>query len=207
MKRLLWVRHPEVIYNVPPSIRLRGGLDLPLSSRGYSQIPIMTDRLRELYPNVDCVRSSPLERASTLATAIAHAYNVKVIKMEGLGSWDYGCYNGRLVSEVEDVLSTLSTGSGRDLAPKGGQSMNDFLAKLTADIKTARTEASETGTTLIVTHLQCIMMGVHWLVSGLPEDVSSMPYEYRENNEIEPGGWIEVKRDWTVVRPPISNPS
>ena len=199
MKRLLWVRHPETAYNIPPNIKLRGCLDLPLSSRGYVQIPQIVEKIKDAYPNVDYVRSSPLERASTLATAIAHAYNLKVSRMDEFKSWDYGCYNGRLVSEVQDVLNTLSIGAGRDLAPKGGQSMNDFLEKLTGGIKTTITEASETGVTVIITHLQCIMMGVHWLVCGLPENMTSMSYEYKESNEVEPGCWVEVKRDWTVV--------
>ena len=127
MKKLLWVRHPQTSYNIPPNIRLRGCLDVPLSPHGFSQIPEIVERLKKTHPDIRQIYSSPLERASILATTVAHEYGLKVVKIDELKGWDYGVYNGRSVSEILDVLKVLSTGAGRDLAPKDGQSMNDFL--------------------------------------------------------------------------------
>ena len=199
MKRLVWLRHPQTAYNVEP-IRLRGCLDVPLSPYGFSQIPTIVENLKAAYPNIKQIYSSPLERASILATTIAHEYDLKVVKLDELKSWDYGTYNGKPVVEIRDVLKVLSTGAGRDLAPKGGQSMNDFLIQLTKGIKEIIYHAPEEGEVLITTHLQCVLMGVHWLTVGLPEDTSAMLYEYQETNEVEPGTWLEVKRDWVVVK-------
>lgn len=195
MKRIIFLRHPQTAFNVDP-IRLRGNLDIPLSATGFGQIPKIVKRIKKSLPNVKKIYTSPLARASILATAVAHEYNLNAEKVDALSSWNYGVLNGRQVSEVLDVLKTLSEGAGRELAPKGGESMNDFLGRLGATITRIISEAPEEGHVVIVTHLQNIMMGRAFLQQGLPEDVTKMPYEYEETNEIEPGGWIELKRQW-----------
>ena len=195
MKRITLCRHTQTAYNKAP-IRLRGALDIPLSPEGFAQIPVVADNLKAAYPDVRAVYSSPLERASILAAAIAHEYGLAVKKLPELKSWDYGILNGRPVDEVLDVLKTLSTGAGRELAPKGGESMNDFLSRLASGIHTIISEAPEEGVVVVVTHLQNIMMSKAYLEQGLPEDTSLMPYEYSETNEILPGSWLELKRQW-----------
>lgn len=199
MKRIIFLRHPPTAFNVAP-MRLRGGLDVPLSPTGFSQIPAICERLMRAHPDIKQVYSSPLERASILATTVAHEYKLKVVKHEGLKSWDYGVLNGEPVDEVMEVLKQMSTGPGRLLAPKDGESMVDFLTRLTAAIKEVIYHAPEEGSVLVVTHLQNIMIGTHWLAQGLPEDVLRMPYVYRETNEIEPGDWLEIRRDWIVTK-------
>lgn len=206
MKRILFLRHPQTAYNVDP-VRLRGGLDVPLSPLGFRQIPDICENLKVAHPDIKQIYSSPLERASILATTVAHEFGLKVIKLDGLKSWDYGVLNGKHVSEVVDVLKQMSTGAGRLLAPKDGESMHDFLTRLgpgTATkpgaIKDIIYNAPEEGCVLVVTHLQNIMIGTHWLSVGLPENVLEMPYQYRETNEIEPGSWLEIRRDWVVQK-------
>src|SRR5258708_32977779 len=77
MKRIVLLRHTKTAFNSEP-IRLRGGLDVPLSREGFAQIPDVTERFKLAYPDVKAVYSSPLERASILAIAIAHEYDLKV---------------------------------------------------------------------------------------------------------------------------------
>lgn len=206
MKRIIFLRHPQTAFNMEP-VRLRGGLDVPLSPTGFAQIPLICENLKAEHPDIKQIYSSPLERASILATTIAHEFNLKVKKLDGLKSWDYGVLNGRKVCDVVDVLKQMSTGAGRLLAPKDGESMNDFLIRLgpgTVDkpgaIKDIIYNAPEEGCVLVVSHLQNIMIGTHWLSVGLPEDVLEMPYEYRETNEIEPGTWLEIRRDWVIQK-------
>lgn len=208
MKRIIFLRHPQTAFNVEPT-RLRGGLDVPLSPTGFAQIPAICDNLKKAHPDIKQIYSSPLERASILATTVAHEFGLKVTKLDGLKSWDYGVLNGKYVSDVVDVLKQMSTGAGRLLAPKDGESMLDFLVRLgpgTAEkpgaIKDIIYNAPEEGCVLVVTHLQNIMIGTHWLATGLPEDVLDMPYDYKETNEIQPGTWLEIRRDWVVQRAP-----
>lgn len=185
-------------------MRLRGCLDVPLSREGFSQIADVVEKFKESYPDVRQVYASSLSRAGILATAIAHEYGLKVIECEDLRSWDYGVLNGRYVEDILDVLKTLSTGPGRDLAPSEGESMNSFLDRLTSRVKQITLDAPEEGVVLVVTHLQNIMMSIHWLVLGMPEDIKNMPYEYKETNEIDPGEWLEVRRDWIkFTNPPV----
>lgn len=198
MKKIVLLRHTKTAFNSDP-IRLRGGLDVPLSREGFAQIPDVTERFKAAYPEVKAVYSSPLERAAIIALAIAHEYDLKVTKCPELSSWDYGVLNGRPVNEVVSVLQTLSTGPGRDLAPEGGESMNHFLTRLTTKIKDIINTAPETGVVVIVSHLQNLLMGRAWLKLGLPDDISTMPYEYSEVNEINPGEWLEVRREWIEV--------
>jgi broad specificity phosphatase PhoE len=169
---------------------------VPLSAEGFAQIPEVVGRLKEKHKDVKAVYSSSLERASILATAIAHEYGLTVTKLPELRSWDYGVLNGRRVSDVLDVLGTLSTGAGRDLAPKAGESMNDFLERYTKALSDIIYHAPEEGVVLVVTHLQNIMMGGSWLKQGLP-DVQDFAYEYSETNEIPPGSTLEFHREWT----------
>lgn len=206
MKRVVFLRHPRTAFNVEP-IKLRGGMDVPLSPAGFAQIEDIVNALKLAFPDIRQIYSSPLERASILATSVAHEYGLKVQKLPGLKSWDYGVLNGRLVSEVVDVLKQMSTGAGRLLAPKDGVSMHDFMVALgpgTKDdegaIKHIIYNAPEEGCVLAVTHLQNIMIGTHWLSCGLPENVLDMPYNYSETNEVEPGSWIEIRRDWVKVK-------
>jgi broad specificity phosphatase PhoE len=208
MKRIIFLRHPQTAFNIEP-IRLRGGLDVPLSPTGFAQIPKIVERLKKAHDDIKQIYSSPLERSSILATTVAHEYGLKVQKHEGLSSWNYGVLNAKPVSEVIDVLKQMSTGAGRLLAPKDGESMLDFMVRLgpgaegkDGAIKDIIYHAPEEGCVLVVTHLQNIMIGTHWLVNGLPENIVDMPYEYRETNEVEPGEWVEVRRDWVVMKEP-----
>jgi broad specificity phosphatase PhoE len=206
MKRIVFLRHPQTAFNVEP-IRLRGGMDVPLSPAGFAQIEDIVNALKAAFPDIRQIYSSTLERASILATSVAHEYGLKVQKLPGLKSWDYGVLNGRPVTEVVDVLKQMSTGAGRLLAPKDGESMHDFMVRLGPGTKESEGaikhiiyNAPEEGCVLVVTHLQNIMIGTRWLSIGLPEDVLDMPYEYVETNEIEPGSWIEIRRDWVKVK-------
>jgi broad specificity phosphatase PhoE len=206
MKRIIFLRHPQTAFNIEP-MRLRGGLDVPLSPHGFAQIPDICTRLMQAHPDIKQIYSSPLERASILATTIAHEFNLKVTKLDGLKSWDYGVLNGKYIKDVIDVLKQMSTGAGRLLAPKDGESMIDFLTRLgpgtpekPGAIKDIIYHAPEEGCVLVVSHLQNIMIGAHWLSVGLPENIEEMPYDYKETNEIEPGDWIEIRRDWVILK-------
>ena len=198
MKRIIFLRHPQTAYNTNP-VRLRGALDIPLSPEGFAQIPNIVNNLKNMYCCIKQVYSSPLERASILATTVAHEYELKVEKLEGLCSRDYGILNGKPVNEIRDVLGILATGAGRDLSPKGGESLNSFLERLTEAIKKIIYDAPEEGEVLVCTHLINIMLGTKWLFSGLPE-IPDFQFVYSEDDEITPGGWIEVKRDWVKVQ-------
>ncbi len=196
MKKLVYLRHTTTAYNEPP-IRLRGILDVPLSPAGFAQIPTTVAAFTRAYPNVRQVYSSPLERAAILATALAHEYGLSVTKLDGLRSWNYGVLNGRHVQDVLPVLEMLSTGAGRELSPKDGESMNGVLertAKCTQDIIYGMPEE---GHVVVVTHLQNIMLSRAYLEAGLP-DFHNLDYAYKETDEIQPGSWIEIHRKWVT---------
>lgn len=197
MKRLILLRHTQTAFNRDP-IRLRGGLDIPLSPEGLAQIPTVVEKIRAQFPDIKAVYTSPLERASILATTIAHEYSLRAVRVEDMKSWDYGAMNGKPVSEVLDALKALTTNAGREMHPYNGESMNGFLRRWTKALHDVITLAPEDGHVLVVTHLQNVMTGRAYLIGGMPEDVSKMDYEYKESNEIAPGEWVELRREWTI---------
>jgi broad specificity phosphatase PhoE len=195
VKRLVYLRHTKTAFNAEP-MRLRGGLNVPLSDDGLAQIPSVVRRVKTAYPDVKRIFSSPLDRASILATTVASEYGLTVTELPELRSLDYGIFNGRVVSEVMDMLKTLTSLPGRDLSPRDGESMGDFLERIAAGVKHVTAEAPEEGCVIIVTHLQNIMISRAYLRAGMPDDVRRMPYEYRETNEVEPGTWVDLRREW-----------
>jgi probable phosphoglycerate mutase len=99
MTSILLVRHGHVAGIIPK--RFRGRMDLPLSEEGQEQARSAAEFLAMRY-QPQAVYSSPLQRCRDSAQALTSRLGMAApTAVEGLTDTDYGQWQGRLATEVQ----------------------------------------------------------------------------------------------------------
>lgn len=78
--------------------RIKGTLDIPLSSAGQAQVDRLTAELHAI--RIDHLYTSPCRSAQQTAEALAGAHRLKLKTLEDLQNLDHGLWHGKLVEEV-----------------------------------------------------------------------------------------------------------
>jgi broad specificity phosphatase PhoE len=79
--------------------RILGTLDIPLSEQGNRDVERMIEELRP--HSISAVYCGPCQSADQTATAIAHALDVKLKKIDNLKNIDHGLWQGMLIEDVK----------------------------------------------------------------------------------------------------------
>jgi broad specificity phosphatase PhoE len=127
--RMHWIRHGEVASSWRP--RIYGRLDVPLSERGRDQARAVAGRLEDL--RLDAVVSSGLARAEYGAARLRDGRDLTRRDLPALREIDRGRWAGLTFDELERIAPGSYgawLGSRGALAPPGGESLDDLLARV-----------------------------------------------------------------------------
>ena len=160
IEQLILVRHAETEHNVAGIVQ--GWSDSALSERGRRQTRALASRVAGLEPNA--IFSSPLERAMTMARAIAEATGLDIVALDDLREINLGQWEGQSYLDVRraDPESVRRWRDDPDWACPEGESHNDVLERM----KRAFAAAAATTRPVIVTHGTAIRVGATFLLNA-----------------------------------------
>lgn len=158
--QLILVRHAETEHNVAGIVQ--GWSDSALSERGARQTRALAARVAGLEPNA--IFSSPLERAMTMARAIAEATGLEIVVLDDLREINLGRWEGQSFLEVRrtDAESARRWMDDPDWACPDGESHNDVLQRM----KRALAAAAATTRPVLVTHGTAIRVAATFLLNA-----------------------------------------
>jgi broad specificity phosphatase PhoE len=113
--------------------RIKGTLDMPLSSSGAGQVAQAVSELNGMA--FDCIYTSPCRSAQQTAKAIAAGRDLKVKVLEKLENIDHGLWHGKLIEEFRQRQPKLYR-QGQDkpesLCPPGGEALSSAKERVAA---------------------------------------------------------------------------
>lgn len=149
--RMIIVRHGESEWN--RIHRYQGQLDAPLSELGLRQAEALANRLRN--EHLDCIYTSPLQRAARTAEAIARFHPTVPLRQDiALLEIHHGDWQGKFINEIveqfADGLREWREHPTRSQMPNG-ESFSNVL-KRTLEFKERVLAAHRDETVLVSTH-------------------------------------------------------
>ena len=130
MTNIYLTRHGKTVWNLEK--RLQGFGDSPLTEEGITQAGELRDRLENI--DIDCIYTSPIERAYRTARIIKGNKNIKVVVDDRLKEINFGEYEGSTQEEL------LKLGKGHeidqifnaemDVRAPGGESLRELCERV-----------------------------------------------------------------------------
>ena len=187
MTSLILLRHARTDYNEEG--RLQGSLDVPLGEDGIVQSSEVAKRVVAEYGTALTVASSPLQRATGTADAVAALAGTVTRADARFAQRTYGAWEGHTWAEVREEWPREYERRRQGLDPviPGWGQSEDVADRVAAGLRDVAAEAARTGarTVVIVSHGSAIMLGVSRLL-GLPLVPSRLGY-------LPHGAWNEVR--------------
>ena len=87
--------------------RLIGALDLPLNSRGESQVAVLIEQLKNLPAPPDAVVCGPMQPVKGTADSIAAAFGLTARDSEELVNLNQGLWQGSAIEEIDRRMSRV----------------------------------------------------------------------------------------------------
>ena len=198
MTSLILLRHARTDYN--DEGRLQGSLDVPLGEDGIAQAAEVAARVVGEYGTALTVASSPLQRATGTADALAALASTVTRVDARFTQRPYGVWEGHTWAEVRESwpVEYAVRNEGLDPAIPGWGRSEDVADRVAAGLRDAAADAARTGagTVVIVSHGSAIMLGVARLL-GLPLTPSRL-------GNLPHGAWNEIRwhggDDWRLRR-------
>jgi probable phosphoglycerate mutase len=195
---LVLLRHARTDYN--DEGRLQGSLDVPLGEDGLAQAAEVARSVVGEYGTALTVASSPLQRATGTADAVAALAGTKTRVDARFTQRPYGVWEGHTWDEVRESwpLDYERRHAGLDPEIPGWGRSEDVADRVAAGLREAAADAARAGaqTVVIVSHGSAIMLGVARLLD-LPLVPSRLGY-------LPHGAWNEVRwqggDDWRLKR-------
>ena len=106
--------------------RIKGSLDMPLSSLGEQQAAAVATELAGI--NVGTIYTAPCESAQQTAMQLARGRDLRVKILESFRNIDHGLWHGKLIDEVRrNQPRVYRTGmeSPDEICPPGGESIRN----------------------------------------------------------------------------------
>jgi len=195
---LILLRHARTDFNTGG--RLQGSLDVPLSEDGIAQAFEVAARVVGEYGTSLVVTSSPLQRATGTADALA-ALAATVTRVDArFTQRPYGVWEGHTWAEVRDgwPVEYAARHEGLEPAIPGWGASEDVADRVAAGLRDAAADAARTGvrTVVIVSHGSAIMLGVARLLR--------LPLTPSRLGHLPHGAWNEIRwhggDDWRLKR-------
>ena len=96
MLRIVLVRPGATDYDCDE--RIQGALQIPLNHQGLTEVARAVDQLRDM--GIEAIYASPSESALQSAEILSKDLDVKLKKLDRMQNFDFGLWQGMLVSEV-----------------------------------------------------------------------------------------------------------
>ncbi len=199
MISLVLVRHARTGYNTEG--RLQGSLDVPLGEDGFDQAERVAERVVGAYGPSLSVVTSPLQRASQTADAVAALVDAgPATRDDRFTQRPYGVWEGHTWDQVREQWPAeyAARRAGMDPAIPGWGDSGEVADRVAAGLRdvAARFERTGSQTVVIVSHGSAIMLGVARML-GLPLTPSRLGH-------LPHGAWNELRwrggEDWRLER-------
>lgn len=151
MTTIYLTRHGQTEWNIEK--RLQGHGNSPLTEYGIDRAKELSKRIEEL--DIDCIYTSPIERAYKTAVILKGDKNVEVKSHEGLKEMNFGDYEGRITEEVmkenPDWDITAIMKGNLDMRAPNGETLREVRERVKKAMEEIISE-NEGKTILIVAH-------------------------------------------------------
>ena len=178
--------------------RIRGTLDMPLSTEGAAAAARAGERLASAPPAA--IYASADETAEETARIIAAACGVRPKQLPNLGNVDMGLWQGRLVDEIRDTQPRLHRqwqDNPWSVAPPEGELLEEACERVEAALeKIFKRHPAGSIAVVVPRPLDAI---VTWLVSG-----RSMGDLWRFDADAELVDVLPVAAQWQPPRPGVA---
>ena len=104
MTNIYLIRHAESLGNIEK--RLTGRVDYNLTDKGYEQVKVLTEKLKDVH--FDVAYSSPFVRTIETIKPIADLNNLDITKENKLSEMYFGIYDGFKWEQVDEIDSSIS---------------------------------------------------------------------------------------------------
>ena len=141
MTELLFIRHGLTDWNL--ELRFQGQTDVPLNAAGQAQAQRLAARLAA--ERHDALFSSDLLRARQTAAPVAEAWRQSAVALAGLREQHFGILEGLTASTIQQRHPELWARwleADADFAPTGGESQNQFHARVLGAVRELAAQGS-----------------------------------------------------------------
>lgn len=146
---LYLIRHGQTVLNA--SGKFRGKEDPPLDIKGHQDAEDIVKYLESVHAIPEFIVSSDKLRAQQTADTISRAFKTPVIDTEKLRAWNVGNFSGK--KKDKETLAELEKYiQDPDSEVPGGESLNDFRARILPILQECFEHAMEVGTGFVVAH-------------------------------------------------------
>jgi broad specificity phosphatase PhoE len=195
---VLW-RHGQTAWNIQS--RFQGQTDIPLDDTGIAQSERAAARLAGLHPTV--ILSSPLERASRTAAALAEITGIPVtldpdLIERGGGDWE-GLTNSEIKAQYPEEYARWQ--------PPYGETSAEVAKRVATALERAIGRMTDDGPLVVVSHGAAIRLGMAGLL-GLPEELwdrlgGLSNCNWSVVSEMRNGGWRLVEHNAGSLPEPV----
>ncbi len=129
--------------------------DAPLSPEGLNELRLLKENME--YPDIECLYSSPMLRCRQTAAVLYP--NNGIIMVENLKEYDFGDFEGKTATQLENNERFLDWVSGKN-PPPNGEDNTDFVKRLCVGLQQIVLDMIEKGkqTGAVIMHGGAIMM-------------------------------------------------
>ena len=153
--KIIFIRHGESEANVQQIISNTGYIH-GLTDLGKKQAEILAIKLRESYPKLRKIISSPLKRADETAKIICDQYNSEHSIDDRLMEFNTGILEGKSDSkswnQLYDLWKLWLSGEGRSQALPGGKSLDIVVKRIEDFLKDTTREYFDDDIIMCVSH-------------------------------------------------------
>ena len=165
--KLLLIRHGQIRANVIG--RWHGSTDSPLTSVGRRQADRLARRIRQFFPDLSAIYSSPLQRCLVTANAVSVAVGEEVkieddLREYGIGELENAGF--RYLSEKHDFFRRAL--ADRDYAPRGGDSLNAVAERIVGALQRIHSAHADDEHVAIIGHGAAIGVALASLLDDDP---------------------------------------